>query len=107
MARVDRLAPEQCIALLSALGVGESNRPPTAFLVGLAALELLADAGGQSGAVALVDDCQWLDSATVDLQPKDLEEGWAHRVLLSRGDGRRLLPRRLTLKPRLWKLACS
>ena len=63
LARVDHLPKPQREALLSALGLADATVPDH-FLVGLATLNLLTDAGR---VIALVDDAQWLDAASADV----------------------------------------
>jgi predicted ATPase len=43
------------------------GRPPERFLVGLAALSLLAEAAGEQPLVCLVDDQHWLDRASAQV----------------------------------------
>ena len=61
---IDALPPAQGAALRAALGFdqGAADR----FLVCLAVLAVLSDAAS-SGLVCLVDDLQWLDSASIDV----------------------------------------
>ncbi|WP_429427585.1 ATP-binding protein [Nocardia sp. GAS34] len=59
------LPESQRTALESALGIG-AGAGADPMLVGLAVLSLLADHGGESGALVLVDDAQWLDRASRD-----------------------------------------
>src|SRR4051794_25416121 len=61
--RLDRLPTPQRQALEIAYGlsVGEA---PDRFLVGLAVLSLLSDAGDERPILCLVDDAQWLDRAS-------------------------------------------
>ncbi|TDC60166.1 helix-turn-helix transcriptional regulator [Actinomadura sp. GC306] len=68
--RLDALPPAQSAALRSALdGPGPAPAAPgrDRFTTGLAVLTLLADLpGGNGPALVLVDDAQWLDTATAD-----------------------------------------
>ncbi|WP_216586740.1 ATP-binding protein [Streptomyces brasiliscabiei] len=57
---LDRLPGPQRDALGTAFGL-RAGAAPDRFLVGLATLSLLADAGGDQPLVCLVDDAQWLD----------------------------------------------
>ncbi|MFJ9022007.1 ATP-binding protein [Streptomyces sp. NPDC102259] len=60
---LDHLPEPQHDALGTAFGLRASHAPDR-FLVGLATLSLLADAGGNEPLVCLVDDAQWLDRAS-------------------------------------------
>lgn len=74
--RLDALPEPQAAALRSALGdpglaaspaAGSADPARDRFTIGLAVLTLLADLPGEHGPVlVLVDDAQWLDSATAD-----------------------------------------
>jgi DNA-binding NarL/FixJ family response regulator len=64
--RVDALPSPQRAALLSGLGMAD-GRVTDRFLIGLATLNLLADAASETRLVAFVDDAQWLDPATADV----------------------------------------
>jgi DNA-binding CsgD family transcriptional regulator len=63
---IERLPQPQREALGVAFGlIGEpAHPPPNQFLVGLAVLGLLAEAAEEQPLVCLVDDAQWLDSAS-------------------------------------------
>ncbi|MER5436695.1 ATP-binding protein, partial [Streptomyces sp. NPDC002588] len=61
---LDRLPEPQRDALGTAFGL-RGGDVPNRFLVGLAILSLLADAGGNQPLVCLVDDAQWLDRVSV------------------------------------------
>jgi DNA-binding CsgD family transcriptional regulator/tetratricopeptide (TPR) repeat protein len=60
---LDHLPEPQREALATAFGL-RSGIVPDRFLVGLATLSLLANAGGDQPLVCLVDDAQWLDHAS-------------------------------------------
>src|SRR3954451_3912300 len=64
LARVARLPAPQRDAMLSGLGLADASVPDH-FLIALATLNLLADAGGR--VIAFVDDAQWLDAASADV----------------------------------------
>ncbi|MGW0584870.1 AAA family ATPase, partial [Streptomyces sp. NPDC002920] len=60
---LDQLPEPQRDALGAAFGLRAGDAPDR-FLVGLATLSLLADAGGNQPLVCLIDDAQWLDRAS-------------------------------------------
>ncbi|HEV2258534.1 MAG TPA: AAA family ATPase, partial [Streptosporangiaceae bacterium] len=61
--RAERLPAPQREALLTAFGVS-AGPAPDRFLVGLAVLSLLSEVAGDRPLVCVVDDQQWLDSAS-------------------------------------------
>ncbi|MEU5346345.1 AAA family ATPase [Streptomyces sp. NPDC020766] len=63
LAGLDDLPAPQRDALGTAFGLRTGDAPDR-FLVGLATLSLLADAGGKQPLVCLIDDAQWLDRAS-------------------------------------------
>ncbi|MFI6674368.1 AAA family ATPase [Kribbella sp. NPDC050470] len=63
LSRLVRLPTPQRVALQTAFGIS-TGPPPDRFLVGLAVLSLLSEAAGDQPLVCLVDDHQWLDSAS-------------------------------------------
>jgi DNA-binding CsgD family transcriptional regulator len=60
---MDRLPGPQNEALGIALGL-RSGSPPDPFLIGLALLGLLAEVAAEQPLICVVDDAQWLDSAS-------------------------------------------
>jgi DNA-binding CsgD family transcriptional regulator len=60
---LDRIPAPQRTAMETAFGLTTGDRPDR-FLVGLAALSLLAEAAEEQPLVCLVDDAQWLDQAS-------------------------------------------
>ena len=64
--RLDRLPGPQRTALSTAFGLSAGN-PPDRFMVGLGFLGLLADHARDQPVVCLVDDAQWLDSASAQV----------------------------------------
>ena len=58
-----RLPRPQRVALETAFGLADGG-PPDKFLVGLALLSLLSDAGSSQPLLCVVDDAQWLDRAS-------------------------------------------
>jgi len=56
----EALPPRQRAALLAAFGMAEEVAPEL-FLIGLAALELIADTSASSPVLLIADDAQWLD----------------------------------------------
>ncbi|MBV9196981.1 MAG: ATP-binding protein, partial [Solirubrobacterales bacterium] len=63
--RLDALPGPQQNAVETAFGLTAGD-PPNQFLVGLAALGLLADAAEEEPVICLVDDAQWLDRVSVE-----------------------------------------
>jgi DNA-binding CsgD family transcriptional regulator len=63
LAGLDQLPEPQRDALGTAFGL-RAGAAPDRFLVGLATLSLIADAGGDQPLICVVDDAQWLDEAS-------------------------------------------
>jgi hypothetical protein len=63
---IDALAGPHRGALATALGLA-GGAPPTVYLVGLATLNLLADATEDGPLLLLVDDAQWLDRSSAEV----------------------------------------
>ncbi|MET0698455.1 MAG: AAA family ATPase [Mycobacterium sp.] len=63
LSHVDRLPSSQRRALQVAMG-GESGDPPDPYLVGLAAVNLLSDAGAERPLLCIIDDAQWIDDVS-------------------------------------------
>jgi DNA-binding CsgD family transcriptional regulator len=63
--RVDRLPPGQARSLRAAFGMTDGPAPEP-FLIGLGALELLADVAADSGLLLIVEDAHWVDRPTAE-----------------------------------------
>ena len=61
--RLDAIPPPQRVALSIALGMRDGDSPDQ-FLVSLAALSLLSETSTQQPTLCVIDDAQWLDSAS-------------------------------------------
>jgi DNA-binding CsgD family transcriptional regulator/tetratricopeptide (TPR) repeat protein len=64
--RLDALPEPQRVAMSVAFGLS-LGEPPDRFLVALAALSLLSDVAEERPLLCLVDDAQWLDSASAQV----------------------------------------
>ncbi|MFI2477565.1 ATP-binding protein [Nocardia xishanensis] len=61
------LPERQYDALATALGLSDSGDEPTAYLVGLAVLTLLADAAYERPLLVVAEDVHWLDPASAEV----------------------------------------
>jgi len=66
IADVGKLPDRQRLALLSAVGSIDGSSP-NVFLIGLGALNLVADAATHSPLLIVVEDAQWLDRGTAEV----------------------------------------
>jgi DNA-binding CsgD family transcriptional regulator len=79
--RLDRLPGPQRVALSTAFGLTEGVAPDRFFL-GLAVLSLLSEAAAEQPLVCLVDDAQWLDSASSQVLTFVARRLWEESVAL-------------------------
>ncbi|MEV0707779.1 AAA family ATPase [Nocardia aurea] len=63
----DTLPQRQYDALTAAFGLSDTTGEPSVYLVALATLTLLVDAGAERPLLVVAEDVQWLDSATVEV----------------------------------------
>jgi DNA-binding CsgD family transcriptional regulator/tetratricopeptide (TPR) repeat protein len=66
LGRIHELPAPQREAIGAALGIAEAASPDL-FLIGLATLNLVANAAAERGALLVVDDAQWLDPSSTDV----------------------------------------
>ena len=66
LGHLDLLAEPQRQALSVALGLA-SGDPPDRFLVGLAALSLVAETAEEQPVLCVIDDAQWLDQVSAQV----------------------------------------
>ncbi|MEV0027704.1 AAA family ATPase [Nocardia sp. NPDC050793] len=64
---LDTLPARQFEALTSALGMSDGDSDPSPYLVGLAALTLLADAADERPLLIVAEDVHWLDPASAEV----------------------------------------
>lgn len=67
LARVDDLPAGQRGAMRGVFGLDDGARVPERFVVGLAVLELTAEAAARGPVLVVVDDRQWLDGDSLDI----------------------------------------
>ncbi|MFB8274593.1 AAA family ATPase [Nocardia colli] len=63
----DALPARQAEALTTALGMSDASGDPSPYLVGLAALTVLADAAADRPLLVVAEDVHWLDPASADV----------------------------------------
>ena len=78
---VDQLPGPQRDAMEIVFGLG-TGPPPDRFLVGLAALTLLAETAEHQPLICIVDDAQWLDDATAQILAFVARRLFADRIAL-------------------------
>jgi DNA-binding CsgD family transcriptional regulator len=78
---LEHLPAPQREAIEVALGLS-AGRPPSAFLVGLAVLNILSEAAEERPLLCLVDDAQWLDHASARVRAFVARRLLAERIAL-------------------------
>ncbi|WP_062989779.1 ATP-binding protein [Nocardia anaemiae] len=63
----DALPARQFDSLATALGISDSTADPSTYLVGLAALTVLADTAAERPLLIVAEDVHWLDPASADV----------------------------------------
>jgi DNA-binding CsgD family transcriptional regulator len=81
MHQVEQLPPPQRKALNTAFGLLQEG-PPDRFMVGLAALSVLAAAASESGLICVVDDAQWIDVESLRTLAFVGRRMWAEGIIL-------------------------
>jgi DNA-binding CsgD family transcriptional regulator/uncharacterized protein YjeT (DUF2065 family) len=106
LGRLETLPTPQRAALRSAFGLGYEE-PPERFLVGLATLTLLSDAGNEEPLLCVIDDAQWLDQeslAVFAFVARRLEADRVAMVLAVRDPSDRIVPLEGLPTLQLWGL---
>ena len=67
LSQADALPAGHRSALMTAFGLDLSRAAPEPLFIALAALELVADAGAEAPLLLVIDDLQWVDSASRDV----------------------------------------
>ena len=99
--RDDQLAPSQRSALRTALGLETTDDEPTPLRVGVALLSLLSGIATEAPLLLVVDDSQWVDSASLDALAFVIRRAAEEPIVLLAGGRGDLPPRSLGALPRL------
>jgi hypothetical protein len=81
MRQVELLPPLQRRALETAFGLLQEG-PPDRFMVGLAALSVLAAEASESGLVCVIDDAQWIDVESLQTLAFIARRMWVEGIVL-------------------------
>ena len=99
--RDDQLPAAQRSALRTALGLDSAGDEPTPLRVGVALLSLLSGIAAEAPLLLVVDDAQWVDSASLDALAFVVPAGHEEPIVLVAGARGDVPPRSLAPMPRL------